>query len=79
MQRTGCLCRGSNTFSSVADSGCHNTCRTPIGVRGLKFNDQRALSRSGKSHPHRGAWIEISGQATPDTQTCVAPPTGCVD
>ena len=35
-------------------------CRTPCGVRGLKFHPVKALPRDGRSHPVRGAWIEIA-------------------
>lgn len=34
-------------------------CRTPQGVRGLKWMRLCTSSRSSASHPARGAWIEI--------------------
>ena len=34
-------------------------CRTPRGVRGLKFSVERAKESDEVSHPSRGAWIEI--------------------
>ena len=33
--------------------------RTPQGVRGLKYLSPLWLSNSARSHPARGAWIEI--------------------
>ena len=33
--------------------------RTPRGVRGLKFLDDALILITDKSHPSRGAWIEI--------------------
>ena len=41
-------------------------CRTPRGVRGLKFGGILCLVSLFASHPSRGAWIEIcdSSQAT---------------
>ena len=34
-------------------------CRTPRGVRGLKYGIQKLLVAHGPSHPSRGAWIEM--------------------
>ena len=34
-------------------------CRTPPGVRGLKFTASTEQGRGDQSHPTRGAWIEI--------------------
>ena len=34
-------------------------CRTPRGVRGLKYGRPRQYHLWAKSHPSRGAWIEI--------------------
>ena len=34
-------------------------CRTPRGVRGLKYCVKEIYSCFGRSHPSRGAWIEI--------------------
>ena len=35
-------------------------CRTPRGVRGLKYQLVVLVSVTQESHPSRGAWIEIS-------------------
>ena len=35
------------------------SCRTPHGVRGLKFPVTGNKGRAQRSHPTRGAWIEI--------------------
>ena len=35
-------------------------CRTPRGVRGLKSPSPAAHPRPSRSHPSRGAWIEIN-------------------
>ena len=37
-------------------------CRTPQGVRGLKYIGFFPHLQRRKSHPARGAWIEISGK-----------------
>ena len=34
-------------------------CRTPRGVRGLKFCNKKLVAKCVMSHPSRGAWIEI--------------------
>ena len=34
-------------------------CRTPRGVRGLKYFSSHDYNSLLKSHPSRGAWIEI--------------------
>ena len=34
-------------------------CRTPRGVRGLKYKRRGVVLEVGLSHPSRGAWIEI--------------------
>ena len=34
-------------------------CRTPRGVRGLKFKSHFGVTSPDASHPSRGAWIEI--------------------
>ena len=36
-----------------------DTGRTPHGVRGLKFVKNNAYVAVERSHPSRGAWIEI--------------------
>ena len=37
----------------------HFCCRTPPGVRGLKSETGVSTQSNDKSHPTRGAWIEI--------------------
>ena len=37
-------------------------CRTPSGVRGLKFIKYLTALIKAESHPVRGAWIEILGK-----------------
>ena len=54
-------------------------CRTPRGVRGLKFNVAAGGDDSGKSHPSRGAWIEIIITHAITALCFVAPLAGCVD
>ena len=54
-------------------------CRTPRGVRGLKFRLASASLLRTKSHPSRGAWIEIARPAGRITNALVAPLAGCVD
>ena len=56
-------------------------CRTPRGVRGLKFfaglHEGQHIQRS---HPSRGAWIEIIYcNGMPALSRKVAPLAGCVD
>ena len=53
--------------------------RTPHGVRGLKYRiaDGRAVGR--RSHPSRGAWIEMMLMVEQFDAALVAPLTGCVD
>ena len=53
--------------------------RTPHGVRGLKSDKVQFVSDGKKSHPTRGAWIEISSTLTFNVHQTVAPHTGCVD
>ena len=55
-------------------------CRTPRGVRGLKFTptvDQNDYIAA--SHPSRGAWIEIFRGRLRGDYRGVAPLAGCVD
>ena len=54
-------------------------CRTPRGVRGLKFNVHHFPSSGGPSHPSRGAWIEMDALKEYIKKTDVAPLAGCVD
>ena len=53
--------------------------RTPHGVRGLKLYIGTAGFPHTRSHPSRGAWIEIVGVRFDDGGEIVAPLTGCVD
>ena len=54
-------------------------CRTPQGVRGLKFINGAGFSSKGRSHPARGAWIEITIIMIGLFCLIVAPRKGCVD
>ena len=54
-------------------------CRTPRGVRGLKSLETNKELRTGKSHPSRGAWIEIKLMKLERRLPNVAPLAGCVD
>ena len=38
----------------------HGLGRTPHGVRGLKYDGEAQRGAHARSHPSRGAWIEIS-------------------
>ena len=40
-------------------------CRTPSGVRGLKFSIHTKIAQLLQSHPVRGAWIEIKTSRRP--------------
>ena len=53
--------------------------RTPQGVRGLK--SIAGYNRLGvvRSHPARGAWIEMQNKFDTDDVRIVAPRKGCVD
>ena len=53
--------------------------RTPQGVRGLKCRFIRTRTMRMKSHPARGAWIEMGGWKGCDMRYDVAPRKGCVD
>ena len=54
--------------------------RTPRGVRGLKLLLHSAYVRFPlRSHPSRGAWIEIHVAAVSSSIHSVAPLAGCVD
>ena len=56
------------------------SCRTPQGVRGLKCCVRMKHSHLCRSHPARGAWIEITASsAIVITLISVAPRKGCVD
>ena len=54
-------------------------CRTPRGVRGLKFTRAGLRTKMLLSHPSRGAWIEIGFFGLNTEQNDVAPLAGCVD
>ena len=53
--------------------------RTPHGVRGLKSHAHGAGGERNKSHPSRGAWIEMALASAEGLPAVVAPLTGCVD
>ena len=54
-------------------------CRTLPGVRGLKYATQQYDAVDKKSHPTRGAWIEILKIEMAGNERNVAPYPGCVD
>ena len=54
-------------------------CRTPRGVRGLKYRLTATRIASTRSHPSRGAWIEIHMSGLQSRIARVAPLAGCVD
>ena len=54
-------------------------CRTPHGVRGLKFVVPLIKKASSGSHPAWGAWIEICCKMSVAEGSIVAPRMGCVD
>ena len=45
----------------------------------MKFLDLSTFYIDVKSHPSRGAWIEIAGTVMQNVLPRVAPLTGCVD
>ena len=53
--------------------------RTPQGVRGLKSGMLPDPEPGNKSHPARGAWIEITTKSSIKCEGMVAPRKGCVD
>ena len=53
--------------------------RTPQGVRGLKYHITIRREHGGKSHPARGAWIEMPLRDSSACARVVAPRKGCVD
>ena len=53
--------------------------RTPRGVRGLKCHLYTLAVQELKSHPSRGAWIEILVDDIESPDFGVAPLAGCVD
>ena len=55
-------------------------CRTPHGVRGLKYV-QRAVGdgQSGRRTPHGVRGLKYCGQEEAEAREGVAPLTGCVD
>ena len=53
--------------------------RTPQGVRGLKFEKVPPPLCGARSHPARGAWIEIVSEIYHFPRRAVAPRKGCVD
>ena len=53
--------------------------RTPRGVRGLKLLCVLLTNWKLRSHPSRGAWIEIPLWQNKTVDEIVAPLAGCVD
>ena len=53
--------------------------RTPQGVRGLKLYDDNVPTDRKRSHPARGAWIEIGMARCRAKMRSVAPRKGRVD
>ena len=51
-------------------------CRTPRGVRGLKFCYIVSPGYAGESHPSRGAWIEIFSMASRSAPAYCRTPRG---
>ena len=45
----------------------------------MKLTRTREMLGQQRSHPARGAWIEITALATTNVIKAVAPRTGCVD
>ena len=45
----------------------------------MKFADVNVTLVDAKSHPSRGAWIEITPECDTTMPESVAPLTGCVD
>ena len=52
------------------------TGRTPHGVRGLKWCAMLAKRSVAKSHPSRGAWIEIPKTERPEAPSVSRTPHG---
>ena len=52
---------------------------TPQGVRGLKSRLRPRATTPGRSHPARGAWIEMMALPATASSRVVAPRKGCVD
>ena len=50
-------------------------CRTPRGVRGLKFVFGLERGEGVRSHPSRGAWIEIGVLMTSTSNTSASHPS----
>ena len=65
--------------SIAADGTISNACRTPQGVRGLKSAHAEKPRPRRRSHPARGAWIEILLAECHGEKKEVAPRKGCVD
>ena len=73
--RTGCVDRNEGKYADYA----YVFGRTPHGVRGSKYLLSVNLLRNLRSHPARGAWIEIPTIPACSPGSTVAPRTGCVD
>ena len=71
--------RGLKSFF-VRQTRLQDTRRTPRGVRGLKYGRPRQYHLWAKSHPSRGAWIEMEkGIMAGRDADAVAPLAGCGD
>ena len=51
-------------FAGCLRLGDHAVGRTPHGVRGLKSRTPVRAAKTRRSHPSRGAWIEIGRSST---------------
>ena len=59
--------------------GMAGICRSPLGLRGLKYKVQVLDRIYIESQPTRAAWIEIYNAITRPAITVVAAHSGCVD
>ena len=53
--------------------------RSPLGLRGLKYNERFYFGPNIRSQPTRAAWIEIESFLFTKSNTEVAAHSGCVD
>ena len=56
-----------------------DVCRSPLGLRGLKYHQRKSLEHKSLSQPTRAAWIEIYHSLEVVNKTRVAAHSGCVD
>ena len=59
--------------------GKYTNSRTPQGVRGLNCHPHGERQSEARSHPARGAWIEMLSHTPRSSSEDVAPRKGCVD